>query len=183
MAFIEEPGLAIRLMRDEPQDYELMSKWLTDERVLEFAFGRDNPFPVGRVITKYGPRIRGEERVVPSMLEYDDISIGYMQYYPVEKGEEYGIEAIQAVFGIDVFIGEPEFWDRGIGTRAMEMLLGYLFSTLGAARVVIDPMVTNGRAIRCYEKSGFKKVKVLPQHELHEGELRDGWLMVMDRPR
>ena len=36
MSLIEEPGVAIRLMRDESQDYELVSKWLTDGRVLEF---------------------------------------------------------------------------------------------------------------------------------------------------
>ena len=37
---------------------------------------------------KFGPRVRGEERVVPCMLEYDNISIGYMQYYPVEKNHD-----------------------------------------------------------------------------------------------
>jgi aminoglycoside 6'-N-acetyltransferase len=51
----------------------------------------------------------------------------------------------------------------------MVMLVGHLFSALGAAQVVIDPRVTNKRAVRCYEKSGLKKVKVLRQRELHEG--------------
>ena len=165
-------------MRDERQDYRLMSKWLTDERVLEFVFGRDNPFDLDRVLAKYGPRVRGEDKVVPCILEYNDSPIGYMQYYPVEQGREYGIETVEAVFGIDLFIGEPDHLDCGIGTRAMKILVGYLDSALGAARVVVDPVVTNKRAIRCYEKSGFKKVKVLPRHELHEGTLRDCWLMV-----
>lgn len=185
MSLIEQPGLVLRLMRDESQDYELMSKWLTDDRVLEFYEGRDNPFDIDRVLAKYGPCVRGEDgedEVVPCILEYNDTPVGYMQYYPVMKGEEYGIEAVEAVFGIDLFIGEPDLWNRGIGARAMKMLVGYLFSALGATRVVIDPHVTNKRAIRCYEKGGFKKVKVLPRHELHEGELRDVWLMLSDRP-
>ena len=38
-----------------------------------------------------------------------------------------------------------------------------------------DPQAWNERAIRCYEKCGFKKVKLLPKHELHEGEYRDCW--------
>jgi hypothetical protein len=33
---IRERDLAIRLMRDDLADYEIMSKWLTDPRVLEF---------------------------------------------------------------------------------------------------------------------------------------------------
>jgi len=43
-----------------------------------------------------------------------------------------------------------------------------------------DVMRVQGRhedAVRCYEKSGFKKVKLLPAHELHEGAMRDCWLM------
>jgi aminoglycoside 6'-N-acetyltransferase len=168
-------------MRDEPQDYELMSKWLTDERVLEFYEGRDNPSGLDRILAKFGPRVRGENKVVPCILEHNDTPVGYMQYYPVSTGG-YGIEAVEGVFGVDLFIGEPTLWDRGIGTRALKMLVRHMFSTLDAARVVIDPVVTNERAIRCYEKSGFRRVKVLPRAELHEGELRDVWLMAADRP-
>ena len=177
---IEQTDLVIRRMRDEPQDYALVSKWLSDERVLEFVYGRDNAFDLDRVHATFGPPVRGEDKVVPCILEFNDTPIGYIQYYPVEDWEEYGIEDTgEAVFGIDLFIGEPDVWDRGVGTRAMKMLVGHLFSALGAARLVIDPLVENKRAIRCYEKSGFEKVKVLPGHELHEGAYRDGWLMAM----
>ena len=37
--------IAIRLMQDDIGDYQLMAKWLTDKKVLEFYEGRDNPFP------------------------------------------------------------------------------------------------------------------------------------------
>ena len=132
MSFIEEPSLAIRLMRDEPQDYELMSKWLTDDRVLEFAYGRDNRFGLDRVRAKFGPRVQGEGEVVPCILEHNDNPVGYMQYYPVSKGG-YGIEAVEGLFGVDMFIGEPDLWNQGIGTRALKMLVRYLFSALRAA--------------------------------------------------
>ena len=80
-----------------------------------------------------------------------------------------------------MFIGEPEHWDRGLGNRALSMLLGYLFGSLEALKVVIDPHVNNPRAVRCYEKAGFQRVKVLHGHELHEGQTRDAWLMEIDR--
>jgi aminoglycoside 6'-N-acetyltransferase len=41
----------------------------------------------------------------------------------------------------------------------------------------MDPRVSNERAIHCYEKCGFQKVKVLKEHELHEGVLEDCWMM------
>ena len=172
--------LAIRRMRDGLDDYTLMSGWLSDPRVLEFYEGRDNPFDPAQVRDKYGPRARGEDHVVPCILEFEGRAIGYMQYYPVLDGSEYEIEDDEDVFGVDLFIGEPDLWDRGIGTRAVKVLVEYLLGEIGAARVVIDPAVTNARAVRCYEKSGFRRVKLLPRHELHEGTRRDCWLMVRD---
>lgn len=122
MSLIEQPGLAIRLMRDELLDYQLMSKWLTDERVLAFYGGRDNPFELDMVVAKYSPRVLSEEKVVPCILEHDDTPIGYLQYYPVKEMEESGPQAGGPVFGIDLFIGEPDLWVCGIGTRALRML-------------------------------------------------------------
>jgi aminoglycoside 6'-N-acetyltransferase len=39
----------------------------------------------------------------------------------------------------------------------------------------------NTRAIRCYEKAGFQKVRLLPRNELRDGEWRDAWLMSVRR--
>jgi aminoglycoside 6'-N-acetyltransferase len=53
----------------------------------------------------------------------------------------------------------------------------YLINVLDANKIVMAPQTWNERAIACYEKCSFKKVKLLPKHECHEGELRDSWLM------
>jgi aminoglycoside 6'-N-acetyltransferase len=37
----------------------------------------------------------------------------------------------------------------------------------------MDPQLRNKRALRCYEKCGFTPVKILPQHEQHEGIMED----------
>ena len=48
-----------------------------------------------------------------------------------------------------------------------------------AARIVTtDPRVANPRAVRCYEKAGFERVRIVPYHEFHEGEWCECWLMV-----
>ncbi|MBI4498767.1 MAG: acetyltransferase [Chloroflexi bacterium] len=183
---IQSGDLAIRRMRDDPQDYERMARWLTDPRVLTFYEGRDNPFPLERVKEKYGPRARGEDQVTPCILEYQGQAIGYMQYYPLVEADRdaYGLEmtaSLTGVYGTDMFIGEPDLWNKGLGTQALAALLRYLFAEHHAVQVVIDPQAWNTRAIRCYEKCGFRKVKLLPRHELHEGAYRDAWLMTIDR--
>lgn len=39
-----------------------------------------------------------------------------------------------------------------------------------ANAVILDPHKNNPRAIRAYQKSGFRIIEDLPEHELHEGK-------------
>jgi aminoglycoside 6'-N-acetyltransferase len=179
---ISDGELSIRLMRDELDDYQVMAKWLSDPRVLEFYEGRDHAMPLDQIQAEYAPHIRGEDDVAPCLIILESAPIGYLQFYRVgeDSRNSYGLAAdydLESVYGIDQFIGEVSCWNRGLGTRSVLLLLRYLFQTKGARRVILDPHVTNLRAIRCYEKCGFRKVKILRAHEMHEGVLRDVWLM------
>lgn len=78
---------------------------------------------------------------------------------------------------MDQFIGETDYWNKGIGTLLIHTMVNYLATQKSAARIIMDPQASNKRAIRCYEKCGFEKVKLLPKHEFHEGEFRDCWLI------
>ena len=181
--FVASGDIEIRHMRDDDEDYLLMSLWLSDERVLEFYEGRDNPHDLAKVRQKYGPGARGQGNLVPCMLVYRGTPAGYLQYYRVEESEagEFGMESTSGVYGVDLFIGLPDLWDRGIGTAALSAVVGYLLNDMGAQRIVIDPRISNVRAIRCYEKCGFKTISVLPARELHEGEYWDCRLMTISR--
>ncbi|SDK37295.1 aminoglycoside 6'-N-acetyltransferase [Aneurinibacillus migulanus] len=37
----------------------------------------------------------------------------------------------------------------------------------------MGPQTRNTRALKCYEKYGFKKNRILPKYELHEGEYQE----------
>jgi aminoglycoside 6'-N-acetyltransferase len=176
---IQSGDLSIRWLLDNQEEYRLLSRWLTDPRVLEWYEGRDNPFDVHKVEEQFGPLAQGRDRVKACIVLYRDIPVGYVQYYPLsqEEGRSYTVTDIDGVFGTDIFLGEPELWNRGLGTKVMSLLLDYIRESFNALSVVIDPQVSNLRAIRCYEKVGFKKVRILPKHEWHEGKFRDCWLM------
>ena len=179
---IHDGDLAIRLMRDDETDYATMARWLTDSQVLEYYEGRDNACPIERVRTEYSPRLMAADGVVSCLLTHQSAPIGYLQFYPINEDRrvEYDLPpdaSIDGLYGIDMFIGEPGLWNRGLGTRAVSLLLHHLFKVMGARKVILDPNIDNGRAIRCYEKCGFRKTKRLPHHEVHEGVLGDCWLM------
>ncbi len=79
--------------------------------------------------------------------------------------------------GIDVFLG-GRFQDRGVGTAAIALLVRFLVGPRGHHRLTIDPAAENSRAIRCYEKVGFRRVGVLRQYEISAaGVAHDGLLM------
>ncbi|MBI4219965.1 MAG: acetyltransferase [Chloroflexi bacterium] len=180
MMLATDDRIVIRKMTDTPTDYVLMAKWLSDPAVLEFYEGRDKPFDLKQVKAKFGSRAMGKDRVVPCIFEINGIAAGYVQFYPHddEAMAEYELEAGLTAFGIDMFIGNTALWGRGIGPRVLRALARYLVRERGATVITLDPHASNERAIRAYEKAGFAKHKMLPAHELHEGEWRDCWLMV-----
>ena len=80
--------------------------------------------------------------------------------------------------GIDIFMSS-RFQGRGLGTDAVRTLARYLLEVRGHHRLTIDPAADNARAIRTYEKVGFKPVGVMREYErgpddtYHDGLLMD----------
>lgn len=170
--------LSIRPLADCEADVGALARWLSDERVLEFYEGRDNPYDTARVRRKF--LTKQERGQTPCIVELDGAPIGYLQFYPIDRAtldKEMGLDPTERVFGIDQFIGEPSLWGQGIGRCMILLILSYLFDREGADRVVLDPVVTNIRAIRCYQACGFERITILPGHEVHEGIARDIQLM------
>ncbi|GKV54959.1 hypothetical protein NCCP2222_09060 [Sporosarcina sp. NCCP-2222] len=174
MVIAEREKISIRELIEE--DKYIMTKWLSDPAVLQFYEGRDRPADLEQVEEDFFGEPDEETRC---LILYDDAPIGYLQFYPIEEDERelYGYEADEVIFGMDQFIGEPDFWNRGIGTQLVQIVVDYLINELHVNRVVMDPQTWNERALRCYEKCGFRKVKLLPKREWHEGEFRDCWLI------
>jgi aminoglycoside 6'-N-acetyltransferase len=166
---------SLMVRRLAEKDKHLLAKWLSTPEVLEFYEGRDNSFDVEKVERVF---YSSDDDEVKCIIEYEGKSIGYIQYYELDKAaqKEYGYESGK-IFGTDQFIGEVDYWNKGIGTLLVSSMTEFLFDRMKADKVVMDPQVRNERAIKCYEKCGFNKVKLLPKQELHEGELRDCWLI------
>jgi aminoglycoside 6'-N-acetyltransferase len=62
--------------------------------------------------------------------------------------------------GIDQMIGEPDMIERGHGSAFIRAFIEDLLAA-GVPRVVTDPDPTNARAIRCYEKAGFTRDRLV----------------------
>ena len=56
---------------------------------------------------------------------------------------------------VGIGIGEREYWSKGYGTDAMNVILRFAFDELNLYRVSLNVFEYNQRAIRSYEKVGF----------------------------
>ncbi len=181
---MRDGDLAVRRMRDTAADYEILTCWLQDPKILEYYGGRDQCYSLRMVQDQYSPAAMAAYGKVPCLIEFLERPVGYMQFCLIlpDEAEEYGYPPDERIFGLDLFIGATELFGCGLGRRSLRCILSYLFTELGARRVILDPRVDNIRAIRSYTAAGFRKVKLLPRHELHEGRLVDCWLMEASRP-
>ncbi len=78
---------------------------------------------------------------------------------------------------LGVFIGNKELWGQGLGTEAIILLLDYVFNVLSLAKVYLRVLEYNKRAIRAYEKVGFKIVGRLRKHRFRGGKYWDEIIM------
>lgn len=60
------------------------------------------------------------------------------------------------VRALDVWIGEADMLGQGYGSTAMRLAIDNCFTKAGAARILIDPLASNTRAIAFYARLGFQ---------------------------
>ena len=135
----------LKVRKLEEKDKVLLIKWLTNPMVLEFYEGRDNPFTIEKVEKAFYPP---EDDEVRCIVEFEDKAIGYIQFYPLdtETKKDYGYYE-ESIFGTDQFIGEVEYWNKGIGKLLVSSMVGFLTEEKKAKRVVMDPRAGNTRAV------------------------------------
>lgn len=93
-----------------------MFQWLTDQRVLEYYEGRDVKFTMDTLSAHFLEAIPDGFRMI---IEYQKSPIGYAQAYQLsgELFDEYDYpDDGHIVYAMDLFIGEPKYWSKGIGS-------------------------------------------------------------------
>jgi aminoglycoside 6'-N-acetyltransferase len=95
---------------------------------------------------------RTKEPVEQLTLLVDGEIAGYIQF-----AEEADPDARHAE--LDIFLG-PDHLGRGLGTEAMRLVVRHLIEERGHHRITLYTSPENGRAIRSYEKAGFRSVGV-----------------------
>jgi RimJ/RimL family protein N-acetyltransferase len=68
------------------------------------------------------------------------------------------LNAVNATAEVGIFIGEEKRRSKGLGTDALLLLAAYAFKILNLHNLMLRTASFNARAIRCYEKAGFREM-------------------------
>lgn len=96
----------------------------------------------------------------------------------LESGEYIGgcgvnkVDWKNSVAEIGIFVAK-KFWGKGYGTDAMKLLVKFVFEQININKVKLNVYSFNKRAIKCYEKSGFKLEGVLRREMFRDGKYHD----------
>lgn len=74
---------------------------------------------------------------------------------------------------VAIALGEREYWGKGYGTEAMNLILRYVFNEMNLRRVSLIVFEYNPRAIHSYEKAGFVEEGRIRGAMLREGKRWD----------
>ncbi|HZB41962.1 MAG TPA: GNAT family N-acetyltransferase [Ilumatobacter sp.] len=95
------------------------------------------------------------------IVEEDGRPIGFVQLTDAADEEShYWGDVAPGTWAVDIWIGSPGDRGRGLGTDAMQAAIDRIFEHDGADTMLIDPQVTNPRAIAFYKRLGFEPMEV-----------------------
>jgi RimJ/RimL family protein N-acetyltransferase len=154
---IPPTDITFRLLTED--DLPLLHGWLSRPHVAEWWGGPSTPL---ELLADYGPAIAGTGSVQCFLAFADGIPIGFIQsYVPLDCHDEgwWQDEHDPGVRGIDQFLADAERLNQGLGTAMVRAFVAQLFVDPAVTRIQTDPAPANRRAIRCYEKSGFRAVQ------------------------
>lgn len=95
------------------------------------------------------------------IAELDGRPIGFVQIIDPRREESHywGAEVEPNLRAIDIWIGEADDLGRGYGTVMMRQALERCFAAPEVSAVIIDPLASNTKAHRFYERLGFRFVE------------------------
>jgi aminoglycoside 6'-N-acetyltransferase len=137
----------------QESDIPLLFKWLSLPHVSEWWRELKD---YKKLHEKYVKWINAAD-VGPYLICHSKKPIGYIQWY-LYKGEE---PLPENTYGFDIFIADLDYLGKGYGTKIIQQFVSEVILPMKPEKIIVDPEVGNNKAIHVYEKTGFRKTKIV----------------------
>ena len=146
-------GELIRFTFEEPEvRAKAEFRWQRDTEFHRYADGDPSQVISEKKIKEWFEK-QGESGPQPKRYSFsirtldEDKYIGFLGSW---------VDLVHREAWVGLGIGEREYWSKGYGTDMMNLFLRFAFTEIGMERVSLGLYEYNPRALRSYEKCGFR---------------------------
>lgn len=130
------------------EDYEIFTEWMNDFETTDYL-GRSGQLQSLSAEKEFLEQHSNQKSsfVIVTLDENKMIgTVSLKQFNDINRTATLGI-----------FIGDKAYRNNGYGTEAIRLILEYGFKYLNLQNIKLDLMEFNERALKCYQKCGFKE--------------------------
>ena len=166
-------GKLVRLRAYEKSDLDAVMKWVNDDEVTDLLGGDILIYPVSSLAedrfieAAANPSDKQKTFVIETLVK--PRYIGGISFNVIDWRSRHA--------GVGIVLGDKSLWGKGYGTDAMRVLMRLGFDQMNLHRIWLHVHDYNARAIKSYEKCGFKREGVLRQQHFGRGRYNDTIVM------
>lgn len=140
-------------------DLDLIAGWLAQPHVRQWWGEPETEIAAIRDM------VEGRDTTRPFLILSDREPVGYIQVWRISHFQTdawtddnpWLLALADGTVGVDMMIGAPDRIEKGLGPAVLSAFVAQLRDE-GHERIVIDPDPANTRAVRAFEKAGFRSM-------------------------
>ncbi len=132
-----------------PEDAAVFTEWLNDLELTKYL-----------TIIRRTLSLTREKEILENMAKTEHVYV----IVDLEINKIIGIAGLHDLDHINnccelgLFIGDKDYWNHGYGEEATRLLLDFAFNVLNMHNAMLKVFDYNIRALKCYQKIGFKEI-------------------------
>ena len=136
-------GERIYLSPRNVEDVEIFTEWLNDFYITDYI-GRSHQTMTLQEEKAYLEKNQDDKNTFVIVDSTTDQMIGTIGLHCIDN--------INRTATLGIFIGDKNYWSKGYGTEAIQLILDFGFNYLNLNNIDLTLMEFNQRALKCYEK-------------------------------
>jgi RimJ/RimL family protein N-acetyltransferase len=166
-------GDRVRLRKLERDDLPLLHAWLNDADLMTWArFSPDHMATREALAKEYERELQGEDHERTTFIIEKRAKAKAIGWCVMRTWDRKHVNT-----NVGLGLGDKALWGKGYGTEAMRLLLTIVFDHQRWHRAELWTLADNARAIRSFEKCGFREEGREREAAYFEGKHRDIVLM------
>ena len=141
-------------------------KWMNDKYINQFMETRFRPHTLSDIQTFVNQMMESDNVLFLAIVDIEiNYHIGNIKLGPISKYHQRG--------DISFFIGEKDYWGKGIASEAVSLLTDYGLNQLNLIKICAGSYSNNIGSIKVFEKLGFIKEGILKKQFYSDGDMVD----------